>query len=170
MENRHDVFPAELDLRGKTVRLRSGRVVSVPAEAERWNECNSFVKYRFKGAESGHTFYNVFQNTSLGVGHNELDAVEVLENETPSEPPPATTPPATGPGVGGWWLVRGNVTGRPAALAGDQIVSVRTLGPGDDALVMITLRSDEAWEVRQPIGYTTDPREAIAWVQSGGER
>ena len=80
MSNEKDsekVWPSELDLRGKTVRLRSGKTVAIPTEAGR-HVYEGHIAYVRE-----HSPHWAYQNLATPDVKSEYDIEEVLEEAKP---------------------------------------------------------------------------------------
>ena len=166
MDDYIGIWPQDLDLRGRTVRLRGGSTVHVPPGAARndMSRLYGHVEYTFAIAPKSVMLGIVFQNTRPLESDDDYDAVEVLESEAPPDPQPAPAPPATAPGVDGWWLVL--IDGDRGAIADRDVIALVATAAG----TVVTLRDrDPELCMTGQIRHTMDPAEVVAWLQGGAD-
>ena len=83
---KRNVWPSELDMRGKTVRLRgTRRVVKIPEDAERSTVEPTYVEYVFRDVTDEACY--IYQNTNSDAPWLEDDIVEVLEDSMKGRTP-----------------------------------------------------------------------------------
>lgn len=154
------IWPEDLDLRGKTVRLANGREVTIPLEAER-ESSSSYAIYHTASI-------TVCQNGPRYGGQcNEVDVVEILDEPQEGTLPDTAAPPAPTQSGGrpagrtGWWLAE-QPNGDRAAMAARCIDFMRAT----EGRLYLSWGDDHAGAVKlDSLRHTTDPDEVIAWLR-----